>query len=201
MKTPAESFVTTVDLSIKSDRNISQFVYASQLYGTLFGIYANFECIYEQEKPIKIKSIRFKLINYKGYVNIGLIYVKDYFDKELDDEVYKAVEKEIDKEVIYLYVQPLKSSSEHVNFEFTNGGLDLRVKNQIIFERIVKPLNDRIKGENELGNSQKEIFFDQEFNYRDGYYETYNKPRPGHIDFPKPIASVRCHQSNVMLKY
>src|SRR6266496_6182820 len=52
---------------------VYHFVYASQLYGTIFGIYAKFEPDPEYKgKNYAIKTISFKLINYKGSINIGL---------------------------------------------------------------------------------------------------------------------------------
>jgi len=47
--------------------NTWQFIYGSQLYGTLFGIYAKFH-----GNEDTINSIEFQLRNYKGIINLGI---------------------------------------------------------------------------------------------------------------------------------
>lgn len=68
--------VTCVDLEYKKkgDKPVYQFIYASELYGTMFAIYAKFE--YSQvtlpDGPaVQIDKIDFQLVNYKGSFNIG----------------------------------------------------------------------------------------------------------------------------------
>ena len=71
-----ESFRTTVDLTVPYSDTVYQFVYASQMHGTLFGVYGMFDAQKVSEKQYKITKIKFRLINYKGCVNIGLDAIK-----------------------------------------------------------------------------------------------------------------------------
>ena len=68
--TPSVNLQTTIDLSIPYDKDINQFIYGSQLYGTVFAVYAKFNCSIEGNEAT-LNSIDFKLINYKGCVNLG----------------------------------------------------------------------------------------------------------------------------------
>lgn len=71
---------STVDLSPKQPDNPDyQFVYGSQLLGTFFGIFANFKTEAESKYSVKINSVSFGLINYKGVLNFGIKDVK--YDK------------------------------------------------------------------------------------------------------------------------
>lgn len=184
-----ESFRTTVDLTIPYGDNVYQLVYASQLHGTLFGVYGMFDAQKVSEKQYKITKINFRLINYKGCVNIGLDAIK--------------LSKKDDKDVIEIYVSPLKKKDE-LNFRFRENFVVGNGK-EIIFLRYLKPFHPKITGNtsgtNENGEiSRQHIFFDEEFNYRDGYYEIAGPTRAGH-EGVEWLGSPRCHQSNVMLKF
>jgi hypothetical protein len=48
---------------------------ASQVYGTFFGIYARFELL-KMGNRNKLNQIHFRIINYKGLINIGIDKVK-----------------------------------------------------------------------------------------------------------------------------
>jgi hypothetical protein len=58
----------------ETDRNRFQFVYATQLYGSFFGLYASFNCEEDREKQGHkiINSISFQGITYKGLVNFKI---------------------------------------------------------------------------------------------------------------------------------
>ncbi|MAW94196.1 MULTISPECIES: hypothetical protein [unclassified Leeuwenhoekiella] len=61
-----------VYLGEKCDQ-LNQLVYASQLYGTFFTVYAKIETTSgEHTKEREIKTITCHIVNYKGAVNIGL---------------------------------------------------------------------------------------------------------------------------------
>ncbi len=185
-----ENFITTVDLSIQLEENVYQFLYGSQLYGTSFALYGRFDCSPLENTHIKINKIRFQLINYRGCVNIGLIGQPKYGKRN-------------GQHVIVIYVKPLQSSAEPIDFDFEGEGLIINEGDRINFQRLAKPFDSRLKEENNSGYSQNEIFFDTEFNYRDGYFESPEPLRPGHIDYSgpqQPWPSPRCHFSVVKVK-
>src|SRR5689334_20081329 len=74
--------ITTADLNAEPARGkeLYHFIYASQLYGTFFGIYANFAGDKTASGDYQINKITLRLVNYKGAVNIG--FTDDY--PELD---------------------------------------------------------------------------------------------------------------------
>ncbi|MEH6659564.1 MULTISPECIES: hypothetical protein [Flavobacteriaceae] len=57
-----------------------QLVYASSLYGTFFAVYGNFQVEDNGSDGLKIARATFRLVNYKGILDIGLRKVK--FNKE-----------------------------------------------------------------------------------------------------------------------
>lgn len=193
MKTPlpSEQFITTVDLSIPIEKNIYQFIYGSHLFGTSFAIYSQFDSEAPVKNSTKINKIIFKLINYKGCVNIGLV----------GSASYKKVKR---THVITLNVKPLASSLNTIEFNNNGSGIIIKDGDEINFQRLIKPYDYITEGENDSGRSQESIFFDGEFNYRDGYYEAYVPPRPGQVNYVpinQPFPSPRCHQARVNPKF
>jgi hypothetical protein len=63
---------TEISTSIQIDSNENQLIYASQLYGTLFAVSGKFTLSPDKQK---LKAIEFKLINYKGTLNLGLLSI------------------------------------------------------------------------------------------------------------------------------
>lgn len=193
---PSDSckFRTTVDLSIPFEDNVYQFLYGSQLYGTLFAVYGMFDCDPFMNNTTKINTIIFRLINYRGNVNMGLLNEGDYKPK-------RRVDKE-GRNSIELFVKPLLSSVDPVHFTFNGKGLEVKNGQQLTFQRLAVPWDERLDSKTETGKSQEKIFFDSEFNYRDGFYQEPEKPRDGHFDKKEHgIASPRCHYSCVSLKF
>lgn len=193
-----ENFITTVNLSLTTDGNYYQFLYASQLYGTLFGIYGLFDCEISND-ICTLKNVKLKLINYKGCVNMGIVEAK-----------YIPSTKNLNIEV-----QPL-SGVDEFPFPFVDAKGNYPVVSSgdfVIVNRILKTDDRRIQSctMNEDGSkSRGKVFFDDELNYRDGYYEIPHPTREGHDDHKhvstyKPskffLASPRCHQSNVMITF
>lgn len=185
-----EKFITTVDLTIPHIDNVYQFLYASQLYGTLFGIYGRFDCKKESADNCSVRNINFRLINYKGCVNIGFekIELKEK-DKDRDDKL-----------TINLHVKPL------VKMDDMNLDRPFSIANntEIIVQRWVIPYDSKLvtNPENKKGErSRDSIFFDTEFNFRDGYYEVGAPERAGQVGVRLGIASPRCHESNVKIKF
>lgn len=68
------SLFTTLDIEDNSPINY-QFVYASQLYGTFFGVFVNFKTKIIDDETREIEEARFGLLNYKGVINMGITSV------------------------------------------------------------------------------------------------------------------------------
>ncbi len=183
-----EKFITTVDLTIPYSEKTYQFLYGSQLYGTLFAIYGRIDCSAQENHTYNVKGINFRLINYKGCVNMGFERI------ELD----KEGKNNNNKLTINIYVRPLKCRDQmKFNKDFT-----VQNNTEILIQRWGMPYTERLSHPNEDGEmSRRSIFFDTEFNYRDGYYEVGNPPRDGQEDGSHPFPSPRCHQSNVRMTF
>jgi hypothetical protein len=76
--------LSTVDLNNSSFTDATgaavpvwQFVYGSQLYQTLFAVYANFRTTAAPGGGLLVHDVRLKLINYQGVLNIGFIDEKE----------------------------------------------------------------------------------------------------------------------------
>lgn len=191
-----EQFITTVDLTKPFDENIYQFIYGSQLYGTLFAVYGLFDCTSQANNTVNVNRIRFQLINYRGCVNLGIDHIDELILRK--DSIVLPI--------IKLFVKPLLPSINHIDYYLKDKELQITSDQIIVLERLAMPFDERIKGENTNGESQGKIFFDTEFNYRDGYYENAQPIRPGHIDWegdlgdPIIFPSLRCIFSLLRVK-
>ncbi len=129
-----------------------QSIYASQLYGTFFAVYAKFKV--EDKDPddeiYKLTGLRLKILNYKGIVNLGIVQAHLLPVKDKNNPA-KA-----DGWRLILELQALGGSTDSVvqcqSNEFKKGasyfGVDRRLK--------------------ELPNMGGFVF-DNEFNYREGF--------------------------------
>lgn len=201
--------VTSVDLSYASSRMgmpAYHFIYASQLYGTMFAIYGKFEgreVNINQEKAFQIDQASFKLVNYKGCINMGFAGGFSL----LKESGNNGVDYRIDFSV--------RGASSIVDDVFHFGEDEsLIVKRgecvQTLFVRTLLPLPDfeRYLDKRENANGKQDPwelddeppitqFFDSEFNYKDGAY-LYNQPiKPGLFDPRIPAAGRRCNESRV----
>lgn len=224
--------VTCVDLNYtqtKTGKPVYHFIYASELYGTMFAIYAKFEGReIDGGKAFEIDKMILKLVNYKGCLNIGFTshsmewtkgtssdgdyYDIDFlvrgassnFDKELDFRVEIEEDEEKGK-LLKIKDQKKKLKKEGEQIQVKKGERVL-----VIFKRTLYPLPDfegylleRVDGA-DLSQPLKDEspateLFDNEFNARDGA-EFYNRVlRPGLLDPSMPAAGHRCNTSNVNL--
>ena len=200
-------FVTSVDLNYaeakidKKTKPVCHFLYASQLYGTLFAIYGQFVGV-KHEDGFAIKELSMKLLNYKGVINIG--FTKD-----------KLVWKKVgNKDNLYFVVQGL-STTVVKNFIFPKPVVIKKGERfPITFNRLLRPLPDfekylvkrngstasgLIKGEPPLVP-----LFDSEFNDRDGIDFYDNEIKPGMFRGSKlgpEAAGWRCNNSTVSLYF
>jgi hypothetical protein len=212
--------VTAVDLNLKEMKvdNITKpvyhFIYASQLYGTLFSIYAKFDgSPIDAGKFFEINKISLKLLNYKGCINIGFTSHELQLDEKRENLFFQVrgtstlIQKELD----------LKKTSPNKPFTVPKEVLPYR----LVFNRILHPLPDfdgYLDEREENVSSQLSIepppspLFDIEFNDRDGV-DLYNHHlKPGMLryvgkkegDTSKEVqvaAGIRCNSSNVNLYF
>ncbi len=143
-----DKYYTTVVLS-EDRKDDFQFLVASQLYGTFFGIYGQFigKC---NNGKATVEKIVFRIINYKGIVNLGIADIK-----------FKPASKKI-KFIITL--RGLGSIVQNVTFKPDPGPLILNQKNEIVIER---QLQSFIGSNDEIFSSGT---FDEEFYFRDGLF-------------------------------
>ncbi|HYC86287.1 MAG TPA: hypothetical protein VEB86_13735 [Chryseosolibacter sp.] len=215
-------FLTSVNLSIadsysrekKEKVPVYHFVYGSQLYGTLFGVFARFNIkrvTKGKSSFYQISRMTLQLLNYQGALNIG-------FAKNNDAYMYDAKEKQFYFCVIggsKRYTKPFKFPKPIKLIEGESIPL--------VFNRLLLPLpgfgpkgHDKHDSTTPLDTPVPDTeFFDTEYHFRSGE-EWYNSVlRPGMLGYLKPdrprrslpntkrlsvlFPSLRCHQSNVRL--
>lgn len=132
--------------------NRKQFFYASQCYGTLFAIYIKINV----KKNNEIENIDFELINYKGMVNLGF----------LEDSTHNRginVVREKDTLVINF---PIKAMTKQYKATFTpkkEEAINVSGLTVIAGERSLLRYDEYTPS-----NYQENVFFDEEFYYRNG---------------------------------
>lgn len=195
---------TTVDFSVDYKDEIYQFIYGSQLFGTSFAVYANFRQFKIPSKAqtkskrstnnFEIKGIDFKLINYKGCVNLGFTKEPvDYWDGGNENP-----------HNFTFYVEALGTVTDKTQ-NFQDRRITISSCSEMRFHRMLMPHKgvSVVTTPGEKATSQGLPFFDTEFNYRDGYFEAPNYRGEG-LYVPPPantrvMASRRCHQSRVFI--
>ena len=197
---------TTVDLSVPYEEEVFQFIYGSQLYGTSFAVYANFKHEPNPEgEGVLITQIDYKLINYKGIINLG-------FWGDNVPYIPAGNASNFMFNVKGLHVNPELSVSYEsaVNKKGSDAKpkVILKDKSVVVYNRTLVPQNVFEEAAAGMtGKSQGQTFFDEEFVYRDGYYEAPKEKREGHEGHVIPVppdtqlmASPRCHQSFVWIR-
>lgn len=207
-----QNMIATVDLHYFEDaeqKPVFQFVYASQLYGTLFALYGRFNI---EEAPdhlsCVVKDVKLSLYNYVGNINMGFI---------ADQPEFEVTE---DGPSIYFGVRGTSMLREKTVL-FPPGFTILKgERTKLIFNRVLYPLpdftyeptEDRVTDqplEEEVPNTP---VFDSEFQARSGSDYFNNPLRPGMAGYQGAtierdeggklkIASLRCTQSIVYLVY
>lgn len=128
-------------------------IYSSQNYGTFYAVYINFEAsIEESSNPlITLKNIQFKIVNYKGILNLGIENAK----------VFRPVGKnylEIHVTLQAMNAKRLFKFNEEVSFK-KNEIPALEIKRELIPMRGFQP---------DLSpNDENVLVFDNEYYYRD----------------------------------
>lgn len=206
-------FMTSVDFTYKNQNGSRPYhlLYGSQLYNTLFAIYGKFIFDLDATGAIcYLQRIDFKLVNYKGTVNIGFAK-EDILSNEAEDQ-------------LYVFVQGLRRKTIH-GYAFKKP-MEIERGNRcpLVINRILNPLKGetfdvdnvasrRITSRDYemLDMDDGEKVFDNEFKYRDGLGYLDRPLQPGMLGYEKSketkdgksylLGSPRCHQSNVMLKF
>ncbi|SHG44893.1 hypothetical protein SAMN04488109_0322 [Chryseolinea serpens] len=193
---------------------VYQFVYASQLYGSvLFAIYGRFETTKDGDNYL-LKAVNLKLLNYQGVINIGFTG---------EEPVYSTINKESGEEArIYFGVTAMSSLREarapiEPYLPVVKG-----TRCTITFCRILYALpgfNAPPPGNTNDGEIYRKpsnvttpdgMFFDPEFHGRSGVDYFLNPLRPGMAGYEKVtlenlrdknnrLGSPRCSQSVVKL--
>lgn len=214
--------LTSVDLTHEPGEAY-HFLYASQLYGTLFAVYGKFQCTLDKDaKPetLTVGSIDLKLINYKGNINLG------FSSTTKDNKPFNTLYKENDasangKGAIYFEVQAMSSELETTVNLFKPITIKKGKNHNMIINRILTPMDGvrfepgdmdySLQDPNGKSYNQQSTVFDSEFKYRNGDAYFDKLPQAGMygnlwaLDLLKQaevdpvVASPRCHQSNVYL--
>jgi len=140
-------YVGNVNLTNHTD---FQAVYFSQLYGTFFGVFCKFDCDEnENDANYCLEQVDFRLINYKGPLNLGITKVESKHLHE-EDGVFHVVFK--------IEVQALGGKLEYPY----QCHIDVpKLKSMFHFDRRVLKMK-------EYSMDQVSSVFDNEFYYREG---------------------------------
>lgn len=209
--------ITTVDLRYYEDANtkpVYNFVYASQLYGTLFALYGRFVIEEAADKSsCVVKQVVLDLYNYVGAINMGFTADQPVFDTSSKDGpcIFFGCRgaSMLRQKTVPFPADFIVRKGEHV---------------QISFDRVLYPLPDFTYEPTELRDMSYPLkeqvpetpIFDTEFQGRSGADYFNNPERPGMAGHKEgtdkltmenlvgqrlKIASPRCTQSIVNLVY
>jgi hypothetical protein len=130
-----------------------QLVFASQVYGTFFGIYAKLDFT-KLSGRLKLNKITFRIINYKGQINIGI--------DSVDAPLYHPEDHRKLNIIFHLkgYMPPLQD----YECDFTQDEIYLEDGSEITFKRNMR---DFVADTNHLFEDGA---FDSEFYFRDGLF-------------------------------
>ena len=172
---------------INGDTLIYKSVYSSQNYGTFYHIYCWPE-VYEKNNEKYLKSLKFKLVNYKGPINLGFPqsgnekYELDYKDGVLG---------------VKLLVQGLNKSN---TLEFDVSKKNIKKGDLVRFNirRVLVPL--AYGTVNSTSEFTPNGFFDSEFFTRSGIESPRRrKPEPGQMGYPSD--SLNGYTMNKLLSF
>jgi hypothetical protein len=188
--------ITTVDLAYKGtgDKPVYHFVYASQLYGTLFAVYAKFDG-QEADASFIVNSVTLRLINYKGEINIGFTGDVQINGQDVNFGVIAA---SIDQERTVTVTPALTVAKGNIL--------------ALTFNRTVHPMpafnSYQSRPAGPLGvPPPSEPLFDSEFFERDGVDFFKSELREGMAGFPASsgqshsIVGTRCRQGFANLRF
>lgn len=207
------NMITTVDLHYFEDEEhkpVFQFVYASQLYGTLFALYGRFSIIEAPDQSsCTVKDVKLSLYNYVGSINMGFTADQPVFveDEEKGPQIYFGVRgTSMLREKTVLFPE---------GFTINKGERQKLTFNRILYplpDFTYEPTQDRVMDQPLDEDVPNTPVFDSEFQGRSGTDYFNNPLRPGMAgheeltmeavrDDRLKIVTVRCTQSIVYLIY
>jgi len=187
---------------------VLQFVYATQVYGSLFGMYARFK-IADLGNTCRLEEMTLKILNYQGVINIGFTPHDVLIDTSGEEiRIYFGV---MGASLDYDKIVPITKE-----LIVSKGG-----RLQVTFCRILYPLADFASTidpspDRDVHSVLKDPIpvsplFDTEFQSRSGLDYFNNPLRPGMVGYEhftlgnakdsSKIASIRCTQSIVNLLF
>jgi len=141
---------------LKKDDKRFQLVYATQLYGSLFGVFGRFNAREVDNTKMELDSVDFQGINYKGPINLG---IKEISLKSSDSNALN-IELKLQADETGMYTDVKRCT---INKFVT--------KNQLfVIERELVPMVDPNLEPDILKRAFKHGKFDSEFFVRDGLY-------------------------------
>ncbi len=185
--------------------SVYHFLYGSELYGTLFGVFGRFHFDRSADGDLcRIKKVSLKLLNYRGNVNIGFSRHSPYYDGEKN---------------VYFGVKGTRKSYKN-KYSFKSP-IEIKKGERfpLVFNRILYPLpgfnfnvgkwNSSDYSEPIEGDIPRTRVFDSEFYYRNGIDHYKRILRPGMVGYDglsiesleegQQFPSPRCHHSFVNL--
>lgn len=155
---PINLITANIDFSNNEDY---QTIYASQLYGTFFAIYAKLTTS-KYTDYYTLNDANLYLVNYKGNLDLGIVQA-DFF--EVKNTENNTVSGGFKIEVQALY----QSKPENLKVKNIDTNLKFNTKESFLFvDRRLK----RIHPQNDTNDiAIKDGVFDTEFYYRDGYID------------------------------
>lgn len=184
------------------------FLYGSQLYGTLFGVFGRFKTKPVGTDSLEVQSLSLYLFNYQGLLNIGFANRNPIFqerDPNPDPELHN-------QKTITIYVRGGSRKLEKT-LKFKPGELIVPKggRTRVIMNRLLFPLLGYGVGKNPYlplpSPNPKDVLFDTEFQYRNGIAHNWQVIRPGMADKEDELMTnlkfpaSRCLHANINLLY
>lgn len=189
-----------------------QFIYGSQLYGTIFGVFCKFTVKFpdtNQKDECIISKIDVNILNYKGILDLGIyekptLEVKDY---DFGDETKKSL-------VMHITLQAIVAGrSKYEQSSVLEQELKVNKDHLFIVERDLIKLN---KFNDNPNDPIVKGVFEEEFYFRDGirfikrevtdvpddlYYLNINPTYPQHNNTPKKPSGKCANAVNRLIIY
>jgi len=138
-----------------NEKNCYQVCYSSQLYGTFFSVFAKFDCV-KNGKDYTLNKIEFKVINYKGILDIGIVNVSGFAPGTKNHTIKLEV----------------KAMGGNQDITFNCAGQIVKENDWLIIERTLLPIHNNT-------DPIRNNVFDDEFFYREGLHNgNYDQRQP-----------------------
>lgn len=142
-------------------------IYASQLYGTFFMIYAQFKTNLI-ENNYYLQDVKLHLVNFKGVLDLGITRA-EFVPKHKIDKIEVPTSIKIEVQALYI------SKENDLSVKNIDKKYPLAKGNSVLLiDRRVLPM--RPNGRNIIEKALKDGIFDTEFYYREGPLSRENPP-------------------------